>query len=85
METERYLVNINQNGFFRLCNFKTLCSIPSRTTYKHREAANFGRVTAEIVGAALIELIKINKCFKNYQQTEFSALKFFVFLLQLVI
>lgn len=54
METERYLVNINQNGFFELSNFKTLCSIPSRTTYKQREAANFGWITAENVGAALV-------------------------------
>lgn len=61
METERYVVNINQNGFFRLCIFKTLCSIPSRTTYKHRKAANFGRVTVEIVVATLIELTKINR------------------------
>lgn len=87
METERYLANINQNGFFRLSNFKTLCSIPSRTTYKHREAANFGRVTTENVGAALLELTKINKRLQklSFQQTEFSALKCLVFLLQLVI
>lgn len=84
METEKYLVNINQNGFFRLSNFKTLCSIPSRTTYKHREAADFGRVTAEHVGAALIELTKINRRL-SYQQTGISTLKFLVFLLQLVI
>lgn len=54
-------MNIYQNGFFGLSNFKTLCPVPSRTTYKEREAANFGWISAEDVGAALVELPKINR------------------------
>lgn len=61
METERCLVNIYQNGFFGLSKFKTLCAVPSRTTYKQRKAANFGWISAENVGAALVELPNINR------------------------